>query len=222
MTSDGEGKKLLELFAGSRSVGKIAEGLGFKVFSSDKEDFENIDYVIDILNFDVKKVPFIPDVIWASPPCTFFSVLNIGKNWNKDHTPKTEGARKAILIVEKTIEIITYFLRLNPNLKWFMENPTAKLRKLSCVKGFDRTTITYCKYGDNRMKPTDIWSNHIFNPIFNPGGWKSRKRCVPGAKCHHELAPRGSNTGTQGRDDAYDKAKIPSELCLDILKSTIF
>ena len=168
MTSDGEGKKLLELFAGSRSVGRIAEGLGFRVFSSDIEPFDNIDYVTDILNFDVTKVPFIPDVIWASPPCTFFSVLNIGKNWNKDHTPKTEGAKKAILIVEKTIEIINYFLRLNPNLKWFMENPTAKLRKLACVKKFDRTTITYCKYGDNRMKPTDIWSNHIFNPIFNP------------------------------------------------------
>ena len=46
--------KVLELFAGSRSIGKAAEDLGFEVFSSDITDFGNgIDYVTDILNFDV-------------------------------------------------------------------------------------------------------------------------------------------------------------------------
>lgn len=59
---------VLELFAGSRSIGKAAEQLGMKVFSSDIESFEKIDYVIDVLNFDVNKVPFIPDIGWFSPP----------------------------------------------------------------------------------------------------------------------------------------------------------
>ena len=66
--------KVLELFAGSRSVGKVADQLGWEVFSSDFEAFEGIDYQIDILKFDVSKVPFKPDIIWASPPCTGFSV----------------------------------------------------------------------------------------------------------------------------------------------------
>lgn len=79
---------LLELFAGSRSIGSVGEELGMKVFSSDINNFENIDYVTDILEFDVTNVPFIPDVIWASPPCTFFSVASIGRHWYKDHTPK--------------------------------------------------------------------------------------------------------------------------------------
>ena len=66
---------LLELFAGSRSVGLVGEQLGFNVFSSDINDFDGIDYVVDILNFDVNKVPFVPDVIWASPPPALFLVL---------------------------------------------------------------------------------------------------------------------------------------------------
>ena len=84
---------VLELFAGSRSVGKAAESLGYNVFSSDINEFEGIDYAVDILEFDINKVPFTPDIIWALPPCTYFSVASIGKHWNKDHTPKTKQAK---------------------------------------------------------------------------------------------------------------------------------
>ena len=78
-------------------MGKAAESLGFEVFSSDVNDFEDINYAVDILNFDINKIPFTPDVIWASPPCTYFSVASIGKHWNKDHTPKSENASPRVL-----------------------------------------------------------------------------------------------------------------------------
>jgi site-specific DNA-cytosine methylase len=84
--------KVLELFAGSRSIGKSAEILGFEVFSSDLINFENIDYPISILDFDVNKVPFKPDIIWASPPCTGFSVAALGHHWTggkNAYIPKT-------------------------------------------------------------------------------------------------------------------------------------
>lgn len=42
---------VLELFAGSRSIGKEAEKLGYNVFSSDLNKFEKIDYAVDILEF---------------------------------------------------------------------------------------------------------------------------------------------------------------------------
>lgn len=208
---------VLELFAGSRSIGKEAEKLGFDVFSSDLNEFEKIDYAVNILEFDIDKVPFKPDMIWASPPCTYFSVASIGKHWNKDHTPKSENALLGLKIIEKTVKIIK---ELNPKF-WFIENPRGKLRKLDVVKGLPRTTVWYCQYGDMRAKPTDIWSNHIKN-IFNPLGWNPRSECFNGNKnCHHEAAPRGSSTGTQGLKGNYNRSKIPNELCKEILKSII-
>lgn len=212
---------LLELFAGSRSVGKEAEKLGFNVFSTDVNEFDKIDYAIDINDFDVNKVPFIPDVIWASPPCTYFSVASIGKHWNKDHTPKSDNALKGVEYVKSTLKIIDYFLKLNPDLKFFIENPRGKLRKLKVVEKLDRVTVWYCQYGDIRAKPTDIWSNHIFS-VFNKQGWKPRKECFNGNKdCHHQPAPRGSQTGTQGLKGNYERSKIPQQLCEEVLKSTI-
>jgi hypothetical protein len=210
---------LLELFAGSRSVGKEAEKQGFNVFSSDINDFDDIDYSVDINSFDVSKVPFIPDVIWASPPCTYFSVASIGKHWNKDHTPKSENALKGVEYVQSTLNIINHFLNLNPNLKWFMENPRGKLRKLPVVADLERTTVWYCTYGDFRAKPTDIWTNHLYS-MFNVDGWKPRKECFNGNKnCHHQPAPRGSRTGTQGLKGNYNRSKIPNELCKEVLES---
>ena len=82
---------VLELFAGSRSIGNICDKLGHNVFSSDINAFDKIDYVTDINTFDVLKVPFIPNFIWASPPCTYFSVASIGKHWNKNNRDKSSS-----------------------------------------------------------------------------------------------------------------------------------
>jgi hypothetical protein len=203
--------KVLELFAGSRSVGKIAEQLGMEVFSSDLIEFEGIHYPISILDFDVTKVPFRPDIIWASPPCTGFSVAAIGHHWSGGkgaYIPKTETAKLGIELVRKTLEIINHF---QPTY-WFMENPRGVLRKLDVVKGLKKNSVTYCQYGDERMKPTDIWTNSDV--------WIPKPMCKNGDPCH-VAAPRGSRTGTQGRANAYERSKIPEQLCEEILKSCI-
>ena len=203
--------KVLELFAGSRSVGKIAEDLGMEVFSSDLIEFEGIHYPISILDFDVTKVPFQPDIIWASPPCTGFSVAAIGHHWSGGkgaYIPKTETAKLGIELVKKTLEIIDYF---KPTY-WFMENPRGVLRKLDVVKGLKKNSVTYCQYGDERMKPTDIWTNSDV--------WTPKPMCKNGDPCH-VAAPRGSRTGTQGRANAYERSKIPEDLCREILKSCL-
>ena len=47
-----------------------------------------------------------------------------------------------------------------------------------------------------------------------------RNICHNGNKnCHHQPAPRGSKTGTQGRKGNYERSKIPRELCLEVLSS---
>jgi len=203
--------KILELFAGSRSIGKEAEKLNFNVFSSDINNFDKIDYVVNILEFDYTKVPFNPDVIWASPPCTGFSVAALGHHWTggkNAYIPKTDTAKLGIELAKKTIEIINYY---NPKY-FFIENPRGLLRKMDFMNNFIRHTVTYCQYGDNRMKPTDIWTNSNL--------WTPRKPCKNGDSCHIS-APRGSRTGTQGLKGAYERSKIPELLCKEILKSCI-
>ena len=207
--------KVLELFAGSRSIGKVADNLGCNVFSVDIESFENIDLVKDILDVEQVDIPFYPDMIWASPPCTYFSVASIGHHWNEDHTPKTEEAIKGMQILEATLKLVLSYDKS----MYYIENPVGKMRRK--IKGIDRTTITYCSYGDIRMKPTDIWSNNIYD-MFNTNGWKPRAQCFNGnKKCHHEEAPRGSKTGTQGLKGNYERSKIPQQLCEEIIKATI-
>ena len=80
------------------------------------------------------------------------------------------------------------------------------------MQNLPRYTISYCQYGDDRMKPTDIWTNNIF--------WNPRPMCKNGEACHDE-APRGSRTGTQGLPNAYERSKIPRLLCYEILKSCL-
>lgn len=204
---------VLELFAGSRSIGKAAEELGYNVFSSDINPFDGIDYVVDVLDFNINKVPFKPDIIWASPPCTTYSVAAISHHRPKNKQ-QSDFAKKSDLIVKKTISIIK---ELNPK-KWYIENPRGMLRKMDFMQNLPRTTVWYCTYGDIRAKPTDIWTNNL-RSLLRPDGWQPRPECFNGNKnCHHESAPRGSRTGTQGLKGNYKRSKIPHELCLDVLR----
>ena len=79
------------------------------------------------------------------------------------------------------------------------------MRKMDFMHGLSRYTLTYCQYGDTRMKPTDIWTNHP-NPRFKPP-------CKNGDPCHTS-APRGAKTGTQG---LVERSRIPRELCEHIV-----
>lgn len=209
--------KVLELFAGSRSIGNVANEKGYDVFSVDIEPFDKIDLVKDIEFLEPIDIPFVPDIIWASPPCTTYSIAAISKH-RDNGKPKTEFAKKSDRLVENTLMVIRTFLSINPNLKFYIENPRGYLRKMKFMQGLPRVTVWYCQYGDDRAKPTDIWSNNIANPLFNIDGWIPKPECFNGNKnCHHEPAPRGSRTGTQGLKNNYERSKIPYQLCQSIL-----
>jgi site-specific DNA-cytosine methylase len=205
---------ILELFAGSRSFTKVAQRSGHKTFTTDVKGFDSIDYIIDIMDFNVKKIPFKPDIIWASPPCTTYSIAAISHH-RPHNKPLSEFAIKSDNMVKKTLEIIK---ELKPEY-WFIENPRGMLRKQSFMLGLPKVTVWYCQYGDTRAKPTDIFSNNI-RSIFNTNGWNPKPECFNGNKnCHHQPAPRGSRTGTQGLQNDYERSKVPEQLCEEILKS---
>lgn len=79
--------KVLELFAGTRSIGKAFEARGHEVFSVEwNKDFDNIDLYADIGQLTAKEIieQFgYPDVIWASPDCSSYSVAAISKHRRK-------------------------------------------------------------------------------------------------------------------------------------------
>lgn len=204
-------KRVLELFAGSRSIGKAAESLGMDVFSVDWKKYDDIDLSIDIEEMKIEDVPFVPDVVWASPDCTTYTIAAI-KSHRNGVIPKSDYAKKCDRVNQHFISLIDQWLLINPNMIFFIENPRGMLRKMPFMQKFKRHTIWYCQYGDDRAKPTDIWTNCE--------NWVPRPVCHNGNKdCHHQPAPRGSKTGTQGRKGSYDRSKIPNELCVEILKS---
>lgn len=210
--------RVLELFAGSRSIGKMAEELGMEVKSVDITPYPGVDVVGDVLALPIRRFKdWAPDIIWASPPCTGFSVASIGRHWGggkEAYQPKSSTALLGMALVRRTQEIIVACG--GDRVVWFMENPRGVLRKLPLLHTWPgpgdlstlHHTVSYCQYGDGRMKPTDIWTNcHR---------WTPRPMCRNGASCH-EPAPRGSRTGTQGLKGAHERAIIPAALCREVM-----
>ena len=209
--------KVLELFAGTRSISKAFEAAGHETFSIEwDKQHENISWYADIGQIKAKDIleKFgVPDVIWASPDCTSYSIAAIShhrkKESNGNLAPVSEYAKFCDKVNKNVIKLINDLREKNPNLIYFIENPRGGMRKMDFMQGLTRYTVTYCQYGDNRMKPTDIWTNHR-NPKFKP-------MCKNGDSCH-EAAPRGSKTGTQGRKNSVERSKIPENLCKHIVK----
>jgi len=202
----------LDLFCGTKSVTKAFEERGHKCFTVDWDEGFNPTLVADIGKLTaedvIKLCGGVPDVIWASPDCTTYSVSAISHHRRRDQrgnlVPVSAYAKQCDETNKHLIELIK---ELSPKY-YFIENPRAGMRKMDFMEDIPRYTVTYCKYGDKRMKPTDIWTNHP-DPRFIPP-------CRNGERCH-EPAPRGSQTGTQGLANKIEKGRIPSLLCQHIV-----
>lgn len=200
--------KVLELFAGTRSIGKAFEKHGHEVYSIEwNKDFENIDWYEDIGKITAQDIIDRfghPDVIWASPDCTSYSLTAISHHRVKNKEtgnldPITDYAKFCDKVNAHVIDLIH---ELNPKY-FFIENPRGGLCNMTFMQGIPKYLVTYCQYGDTRMKPTHIFTNYP-NPQF--------KHCKNGDPCH-EKAPRGSRTGTQGIKGSVDRSRIPDKLC---------
>jgi len=215
--------KCLELFSGGHSVGKCCESIGYDVVSVDLE--LPADHQIDIMDFDYQQYPKDSfDIIWASPPCTYYSNLQncwLGRK-KKDGIILTkellEGKRKeSDLLIKKTLEIINYF---NPEL-WFLENPQrGQLKDREVVKGLNYYDVSYCMYSDwGYEKRTRIWTNKKDwnNLICDKSG-----SCGNMIESQHKKIAVGGSTKIGGDwvmkgTDKLDRYRIPPELIYSLL-----
>lgn len=192
--------KVLDLFAGLCGWSNPFAAHGHEVFSIDLDSRFDVSLHADILDVKVSDLPWKPDIILASPPCEGFSVMNIGRNWTHTGDPKTTTAQMGLQLVAATLALIDELL---PTF-WILENPRDKLRVLPIMDGLERRTVTYCHYGEERMKPTDLWGRFPPSLVLEP-------TCRNGDLCHLR-APRGSKTGTQGYGSYAKKSLIPYPL----------
>ena len=196
--------KVLDLFCGTKSLSPAVTERGWEYTGLDIESKFNPEICIDFLNWDYKSLDFIPDIIWASPDCSVYSMACGSKSFNKNKEPVSNKAKIHLKILEKLKQVIQYFLEQNTNLIYFIENPTARM--VWFMEDYPRYDISYCKYGFDRMKPTTIWSNvQGFIP----------KKCKRSENCSHIKAPRGSRTGTQGIPKT-ERYKVPKNLIDDL------
>lgn len=206
---------VFDFFAGTGSSTRAFEAAGDRVISFELDprfDATETVSVLDLTSEYLLATYGRPDFVWASPPCTAFSVAAIGRHWiagGDNPLPRTELAVKNQELVSHTRRLIE---ELRPRYGYLIENPRAMLRKLPPVQGLPRQTVTYCAYGDTRQKPTDLWGV--------VPGWEPRPICSPGAACH-ESAPRGARTGTQGMKGAKDRSMVPFGLGAEIREAVI-
>jgi len=206
--------KVLELYAGTHAISDAFKARGHETYTIDWDPSTDVDWhanIGQIVADDIIERFGVPDVVWASPDCTTYSVAALGKHRRSidgDLKPVTDYARMCDQINIHTINLIEDLIGLGTKY-FFIENPRGAMRKMPWLEGIPRYTVTYCQYGETRMKPTDIWTNHP-DPQFKPP-------CKNGDPCHVR-APRGSKTGTQGIDGKLNRARIPQQLCEHIVE----
>ena len=201
--------RVLELFCGTKSIGKAFERLGHEVVSVDVDASFEPTLCVDILHWDYTEyLPHSFYFIHASPPCTQYSVA------------RTTGGRRdldsADALVKKALEIIDYF---QPSF-WLIENPaTGLLKTRPCMQHLPRPLMcSYCQYCDwGYRKNTHFWTNLDL-------ALKVCDKACPGFANgrHPNIAQRSTRfTNKPNRNNRKaDLYRIPDELC-DLIAKTV-
>ena len=208
--------KLLDLFTGTGSVARVAEELGYSVTSLDIDPKFRPTHVADINVFDYKS-HFKPgdfDIVWASPPCQYFSQArkcNIGRTLKNGETLTAERVLSdteelGVPILRRTQEIIEY---LQPKV-WFIENPyTGAMKRYIPEKPY---IYDYCMFGFNYRKRTAIWSNQQLESVLC-----DRSHLINGS---HAMTPIGSSKtqiGQGGGASRNARYAIPGTLIAKLI-----
>ena len=218
--------KVLELFSGTHSIGKVVSKREYDVISLDRDlsgscpwsDYESkIHIKEDIMTWDYtiyQRGEF--DIITASPVCLWWSTLRhcwIGRKAPSIHPTETitmkhledDIEKFGRPMVDKVLEIIEYF---QPKF-WWIENPqTGKMKDYLSDKSF--YDVDYCKYSDwGYKKRTRIWTNiKGFTPQL------CNKDCQNIVNGKHKNSSRNNNWDGKGTLERY---RIPEKLIEELI-----
>jgi len=203
--------RILELWSGTSSGTRPWADRGYEIVTVDNDPKYNPTICKDILDVTLEDLeefgPF--DFVWASPECRTYSVANMHSGHWLNGIAATEAARASNVRVKHTL----YLLENLDTPFWVLENPRGMLRTQNFMNKYHRVTVTYCQYGDFRMKPTDLWGKF-------PRMWVPIPMCKRGASCH-EAAPRGTKNGVQ-RQSREQRIVIPYALPLSLYEAARF
>ena len=188
------GKRILELFKGTGSIGKPFHENGWEVVSVDILEKFQPTICCNVMDLEYRQwSPGHFDVVWASPPCTHYSRAR-----TRAKTPRDLEGSDAIVM--RVREIIEY---LKPTLH-FMENPaTGLLRLRPCM--LDMPTplfVDYCMYGLPYRKRTAIWTNA-----------KTLELSLCNKACGHYENGKHTHSAQRGNFKLEDLYRIPDKLC---------
>ena len=103
--------------------------------------------ICDVLELTPEDLWDIPDIILASPPCTYFTHAN--------HNPDKDGLKQSIDLTKYTLKIIH---ETNPRF-WIIENPPGRIKK---VLGPPVYKTAWGYWGTSYLKPTWLWGKLPF------------------------------------------------------------
>jgi hypothetical protein len=173
-------------------------------------------HLADITTWDYKAAYPVGhfDIVWASPPCTQYSVA-------RSTGPPRDlvGADK---IVQRCLDIIDHF---KPKV-WVVENPAwGLLRGRPVVQGLPSVICSYCQYGMTYRKDTRFWTNLAYDEPEKRNGFPKLqvKRCDPktcpaminGIRHKHRLSGEYSQKPTGATK--WTIGKVPTPLLNDML-----
>ena len=202
--------RLLELFSGTGSIGRVFRAAGWEVCGVDLDPRAEADIYKNVLELTPaeveEKLGGPPDFVWGSPPCIMYSMARTTAK-----TPRDFASADAL--VKRVLDLAGHW-----GCPFVFENPLGLLQTRPVVAGIPFARVDYCKYEDERFvrgyrKRTCLWHRGDFEP--------SRPLCrrdcgSSDGRRHKAFAQRGGAKRNGRRWSLDELHAMPPALCEDV------